>query len=135
MRSKAYLALDVGESRIGVAVGDSAVRLAVPFDMVEVNGKELERIAKLVIDEHIDTIVIGYPRNQSGEPTAQTAYVEEFAKQLTDMGPSLAFQDESLTSILAEEQLKKHGRPYTKGDIDAQAAALILQDYLEEQSL
>jgi len=129
--SKSFLALDVGEKRIGVAVGDDGVRIAVPFETIEVDGKELERIARLIIDEKTDTIVVGYPRNQSGEVTAQTAYVEEFASQLKDMGPPVVFQDESLTSVLAEQQLKAHGRPYSKGDIDAQAAALILQDYME----
>jgi putative Holliday junction resolvase len=83
------------------------------------------------VSEDADTIVVGYPRNQSGEPTAQTAYVEEFAKQLHDMAPHLVFQDESLTSVLAEQRLRAQGKPYTKGDIDAQAAAIILQDYLE----
>lgn len=130
-RSKSYLALDVGEKRIGVAVGDDNVRIAVPFDTIDVDGKELERIARLVITEDIDTVVVGYPRNQSGEPTAQTQYVENFAKRLEDIAPSLVFQDESLTSVLAEQQLKAHKRPYSKGDIDAHAAALILHDYLE----
>jgi RNase H-fold protein (predicted Holliday junction resolvase) len=80
--SKTFLALDVGEKRIGVAVGDTAVRIAVSYDTI-------------------------------------------------DIAPKLEFQDESLTSVLAEQQLKSYGRPYTKGDIDARAAAIILQDYLE----
>ena len=132
-RTKSYLALDVGEKRIGVAVGDDMVRIAVPLDTIEVDGKELERIARLVIDENVDTVVVGYPRNQSGEPTHQTEYVEKFASQLNDIAPKLVFQDESLTSVLAEQQLKKYGRPYTEGDIDAQAAALILTDFLEQR--
>lgn len=130
-KTKVYLALDVGAARIGAAVGDSAVRIAVPMGAIEVDGTELQQIARLVVDEKIDTIVVGYPRNQSGQPTAQTAYVERFAAQLTDMASQLVFQDESLTSVLAEQQLQAQKRPYTKGDIDAQAAALILQDYLE----
>lgn len=129
---KSFLALDIGEKRIGVAVGDDSVRIAMPFDVIEVDGKELERIARLVIDQDIDTVVIGYPRNQSGEATAQTEYVETFAAQLTDIVPRIVYQDESLTSVLAEQQLKSHGKAYTKGDIDAQAAAIILQDYLEQ---
>lgn len=132
VRKKNFLALDVGEKRIGVAVGDSGVRIAVPFETVDVDGLEFERIARLVIQEAADVVIIGYPRNQSGEPTAQTAYVENFASQLTDIAPRIVFQDESLTSVLAEQQLKAHGKPYSKGDIDAQAAALILQDYLEQ---
>jgi putative Holliday junction resolvase len=132
-RNKTFLALDVGEKRIGVAIGDDKVRIAVAYETIETDGHEIERIAKLVVDEDIDTIVVGYPRNQSGEPTAQTAYAENFAKQLTDMAPHLVFQDESLTSVIAEQQLKSYGRPYSKGDIDARAAAIILQDYLEHR--
>jgi len=133
-QSKTLLALDVGEKRIGVAVGDTLVKIAVPFDTIEVDGKEIERIARIVVDEDVDTIIVGYPRNQSGEATAQTAFVEAFASQLTDMADKVIFQDESLTSVLAEQRLKSYGKPYTKGDVDAQAAALILQDYLEQQA-
>lgn len=132
-RNKTYLALDVGEKRIGVAVGDTGVRIAVPFDTIEVDGGELQNIAKIVIAEKIDTVVVGYPRNQSGEPTAQTAFAEAFAAKLTDIAPRLVFQDESLTSVLAEQRLQSYKKPYSKADIDAQAAALILQDYLEQQ--
>jgi putative Holliday junction resolvase len=131
-QSKSYLALDVGEKRIGVAVGDDAVKIAVPFDTINVGeGDEVARIARMVIDENVDTIVVGYPRNQSGEATAQTQFAEAFAAKLTDIVPNIVFQDESLTSVLAEQRLKAYKRPYSKGDIDAQAAAIILQDYLE----
>lgn len=126
------LALDVGEKRIGVAVADSSVNIARPLMTLEVDGSEMQRIAKLIDEEKADTVVIGYPRNQSGSPTAQTSFVEEFAKRLgevTDIG--LIFQDESLTSVLAEERLRSYGKAYSKSDIDAQAATLILQDYLE----
>jgi putative holliday junction resolvase len=132
-RTKSFLALDVGEKRIGVAIADDMVKIAVPLDTIDVDGGEVERIARLVIEEHVDTVVVGYPRNQSGEATLQTEYVEAFARQLSDIAPKLVFQDESLTSVLAEQQLKKYGRPYTKGDIDAQAAALILTDFLESR--
>lgn len=132
-QTKSFLALDVGEKRIGVAVGDSGVRIAVPFETIEVDGNEIERIARLVIDQNADTVVVGYPRNQSGEPTSQTEFVEVFVRQLEDIAPQLVFQDESLTSVIAEQQLKSYQKPYSKGDIDAQAAAIILQDYMEQQ--
>jgi putative Holliday junction resolvase len=131
MKSNTLISLDVGEKRIGVAVADAAVRIAVPFQTIEVDGQELEAIAKIVVQEEADTIVVGYPRNQMGESTTQTDYVEQFAKQLEDLVPTIVFQDESLTSVMAEDQLKAHKKPYSKGDIDAQAAAIILQDYLE----
>jgi len=131
MKTKSLISLDVGEKRIGVAVADLSVRIAVPFQTVEVDGNEIETIAKIIIQEDADTIVVGYPRNQSGESTTQTSYVELFAKQLEELAPTIVFQDESLTSVMAEQRLKSYKKPYSKGDIDAQAAAIILQDYLE----
>ena len=131
-QSKTYLALDIGEKRIGVATGDATVRIAVPIDTIEVDGSELTRLARLIVDHEPNVVVIGYPRNQSGEPTAQTAIVEEFAKKLIDIAPKIVFQEESLTSVLAEQRLQSYKKPYTKADADAQAAALILQDYLEQ---
>ena len=130
-RSKKYLALDVGERRIGIAAADGAVKIAVPMETIEVDGQEIEAIARYIAKEEADVIIIGYPRNQSGEPTAQTAFVEAFAESLKAIAPNIIFQDESLTSVLAEQRLKGMGKPYTKSDIDAHAAALILQDYLE----
>lgn len=131
MSSRTLVGLDVGEKRIGVSVADPSIRIAVPFVTIEVDGSEIQAIAEIVIKEQADTLVVGYPRNQQGEATAQTAYVENFTKLLEDLDVKIVFQDESLTSVMAEQQLKAHKRPYSKGDIDAQAAAIILQDYLE----
>jgi putative Holliday junction resolvase len=127
-----FLSLDVGEKRIGVAVGDSEVRIAIAYDTIEVDGSEYAQIARLIGLESADIVVVGYPRNQSGEATAQTAYVETFAKGLEDIVPKVVFQDESLTSVLAEERLKSIGKPYKKSDIDMIAASIILQDYMEQ---
>lgn len=127
------MSLDVGEKRIGVAVAGEDVRIAIPLETIFLKDKVsvVERITRLVTDERVATLVIGYPRNQKGEPTAQTAYVKAFAERLESLGIPIVFQDESLTSQLAEARLKRHSRPYDKGDIDAQAAVIILEDYLE----
>ena len=131
MSSQSLVCLDVGEKRIGVAVADPSIRIAVAFDTIEVDGNELSKIAEIVIRENAETIVVGYPRNQQGETTAQTAYVERFAENLQDIAKNIVFQDESLTSVMAENRLIDMKKPYTKGDIDAQAAAIILEDYME----
>jgi len=130
--SNSLICLDVGEKRIGVAVADKSVNIAVPYETLEVDGSEIELIAKMIVFEKPSAIVVGYPRNQSGEPTAQTKFVKDFAQKLEPLGVKVVFQDESLTSVLAEDRLKSYGKPYQKADIDAQAAAIILQDYLEQ---
>ena len=131
LRNKTLLALDIGEKRTGVALADTAVRIAVPYDTIDVDGTEIATITEIIVREKVDVIVVGYPRNQAGLPTAQTSYVESVADKLKDVDVPIVFQDESLTSVIAEDRLKAHKRPYTKADIDAQAAAIILQDYLE----
>jgi len=125
------LALDVGEKRIGVAVGDSSVRIAVPYETIEVDGGEVEAITEIYQSQKAEVLVVGYPRNQAGGPTAQTKFVTDFAEKLSGISDKIIFQDESLTSVLAEQRLVSHNRPYTKGDIDAAAASIILQDYIE----
>ena len=127
-----FLALDVGEKRIGVAQADNEVRIAFPLCTVSVDGLELQRLREIIAEVQPTVLVVGYPRNQNGEPTAQTRTIETFAAKLEIMKVPIVFQDESLTSVLAETYLKKHHKTYTKADIDAHAAAIILGDYLEE---
>lgn len=129
--TKQILALDIGERRIGVAKGDTGVRLAMPLTTLVVDETVRDRIVRLIQDERAEVLVVGYPRNQSGEATAQTAYVEQVAEELKGSVTSLVFQDESLTSVIAEQRLKARAKPYDKAAIDAEAAAIILQDYLE----
>ena len=131
MTKKTLLALDVGEKRIGVAVADTSVKIAIAYDTVQVDGTEIEQIARIIGLEGAGKVIIGYPRNQQGETTTQTEFVEQFAQQLKDIAPEIVFQDESLTSVKAEEFLKRQKKPYEKGDVDALAASFILQDYLE----
>ena len=128
---KNILALDVGDRRVGVALADSQIKIAVPYGYLERSDKIIQQITELMLDHDIDTLVIGYPRNQSGEATKQTESVEQFAKELAEIeiDSDLVFQDESLSSVEAERRL---GRVKDKGEIDAEAASIILQDYLEQ---
>ena len=126
------MALDVGTRRIGVAMADSRVKIAVPIGWLENDESTIQKIVELVLRNDINTIVVGYPRNQSGEPTQKTKYVENFVDQLAeiDLDTKVVFQDESLTSVQAEQRLGYKIKD--KGEIDAEAASIILQDYFEE---
>lgn len=126
-----FLALDIGEKRIGVAQADNEVRIAFPLCTVLVDGLEKQRLREIVAEAQPSALIVGYPRNQQGETTAQTREVERVAAELESLQVPIVFQDESLTSVLAEDHLKRQKKPYTKADIDAHAAAIILGDYLE----
>lgn len=131
MSKSTLLGLDVGERRIGVASADASLPIAMPLTTISVDGSEVQQIAALVADHAVEKIIVGYPRNQQGELTQQTEKVEAFAKLLLPLDIPIIMQDESLTSVLAQQHLDSLGKPYEKGDIDAAAAAIILQDYLE----
>lgn len=135
MSKKNLMCLDVGTRRIGVALADSAVKIAVPFTTIETNEEtrsEIKEINQIIVREKIDILVIGLPRNLNGEETAQSIYTKNFAENFRMAVDNIVFQDESLTSVQAEDLLKSYKKPYTKADIDMHAAAIILQDYLEE---
>ncbi len=127
------LGLDVGEKRIGVARVDSATKIAVPVSFIEVDGNEWQELSRLSNLHNTKFFVIGLPRSNEGNETKQSLYARNFAKTLSEKVPGvkIRFQDESLTSVEAEDRLKKRQKKYEKGDIDAEAASIILQDFIE----
>lgn len=140
------LALDVGTRRIGVAFADTSVRIAIPREMIPVDGHELENIAKSLRLEKAEVLVCGFPRNSKGEATQQTELVQQFVEKLKQFldekgqaQPEIYFQDESLTSVVAETRLsgKKEltRADRNKGVVDSEAATIILQDFLESADL
>ena len=82
MRAKNFLALAVGEKRIGLAMADNQVRIAVPFGWVENDDQVMMHLAEIILRHHISRVIVGYPRNQSGQPTQQTEFVVQFTRRL-----------------------------------------------------
>ena len=138
------LGIDYGERRIGLALSDATGLLASPWKRLanDANvGAAARRIAEevraLQADETgLEAIVIGLPRRLSGEPTDQTARVQALARLLGDqVSVPITLQDERLTSHEADELLAQRERDWRrrKDQLDAMAAALILQDYLDHR--
>ena len=127
------IGLDVGERRIGVSKVDSSTRIAVPVGFLLADGSEWQEIRKIANLNNTNFFVLGLPRSNEGNETKQTLYVRGFARTLAKMipGAKIRFQDESLTSVEAESRLKARKKKYEKGDIDAEAATIILQDFIE----
>lgn len=126
------IALDVGTVRIGVAIANTIARLPSTYATLTNDERVFEDIAKIIQSESVEQIVVGLPRNLSGDDTDQTRYCRDFAKQLEQYA-AVTLQDEALTSNKAEAELQRRGKPYTKPDIDALAAVYILEDYLDHQ--
>ena len=136
MNNRVVIGLDVGARRIGIARGDLEVRLATPLPMILNDEKVFANIAQLVQNNHARAAIVGLPRDAAGEETAQSRTTREFAAKLAKrLGLPVRFQDESLTSVLAEKNLRarKNFREIMlrDGTLDSEAAAIILQDFLD----
>ncbi len=127
------LALDVGSARIGMALASAVARLASPAGVLPNNDAVIDALRALCQREQVRHIVIGQPRNLSGQDTQQTADTRVFGKKIArELALPISWQDEAVTSVQAEAELRERNQPYTKGDIDALAATYILEDYLRE---
>ena len=136
------IGLDVGERRVGVAISDASGTLARPVTVISVAA--LDRKAVPVVadalalladeDEPFAAVVVGLPRHLDGTPNAMTERVRAFAVALgATMDRPVHLQDERLTSREAESLLALREKDWRarKKRLDAAAAALILQDYLD----
>ncbi len=139
------LGIDVGGRRIGLAVSDVSGTLARPLRTLELSrGAGLREAVAAVVgfitdefwppEEPLDLIVVGYPRRLDGTPHEQTAHVEAFVAALREHATvPVVLEDERLSSHEADERLSIRHRGWRdrKKRLDAAAAAVILQDYLD----
>jgi putative Holliday junction resolvase len=136
--------LDVGKRRIGVAISDATCTLARPVGVLRVAaldaaavGAAAADIARFAAEEDgVASIVVGLPRRLDGTANDMTPRVEAFAAQLrARTSLPVTLQDERLTSVEAESRLALREKNWRvrKERLDAAAAAVILQDYLDSR--
>lgn len=136
------LGIDYGARRIGLALSDATATLASPWRLLQrppseaetlrIMIKEIDALAKQ--DDGLEAVVVGWPRRLDGSPTHQTAIVETFARLLeSKIAVPVILQDERLSSHEAESRLATREPDWRKrkSKLDAMAAAVILQDYLD----
>jgi len=137
--STRVMALDLGERRIGVAISDPTRILARSLCVLERRSKkeDFTAIAELVREHGVDLVVVGHPRSLDGTIGPQARRVQRYADALAEVLPvPLILWDERLSTSTAEQLMIEAGRPARKRRkrIDAVAAAVILQDYLDAQA-
>jgi putative holliday junction resolvase len=135
------LGIDVGGRRVGLAISDRTGTLARPLETILVRGaadavdRLAERIASIAAEEDgLETIVVGRPAHLDGRASEATAGVIAFITALQQrIGVPIVTEDERLTSREAERRLATNERDWRrrKAKLDAAAAAIFLQDYLD----
>jgi putative holliday junction resolvase len=132
------LALDIGSVRIGVATGDETGLIATPHSVIQRRSTEsaLGSILRTVAETEAGLVVVGLPVSLDGQLHDQARRVQSFAEKLRKrLGVPMVYADETLSSVRAEEILRDQGvRPdRRRRHLDAVAAAVILQDYLDQE--
>jgi putative Holliday junction resolvase len=135
------LALDVGDRRIGVAVSDETGLIAMPLSVVRRASKaeDFAKIARLVGEQGVDGLIVGHPLNDDGSAGPQAMRIERYASALAEalrtegVDLPLILWDEHMSTRRAQEMMIAAGRKARdrRARIDAVAAAVILQDYLD----
>jgi putative Holliday junction resolvase len=139
-RSGRIIAVDPGERRIGVAAADLRTRVAVPLTAIDAGADPVEAIVRLVQEQEAGELVVGLALSMSGALGPQGQRAQALADALAQrLDIPVHTWDERLTSAEARRRLPRpKGRPArgkrrSKGDVDALAAAIILQAYLDSQ--
>ena len=134
------LALDIGDSRIGLAISDPTGLLASPLGAVERGPSDIEDILQVAAEHQSNEILIGLPFTLAGESREQVGKVRRFIRDLrhkTDL--PIRTIDERLSTVQALRLLRDTGsasrRGRERGRVDASAAAVILQAYLDSRNL
>ena len=132
------MGIDFGLARIGIALSDDTKFLASPFITYKRKGDEQDILyfSNLIKEKQVDEIICGLPYNMQGEEQDIAQHTREFMQKLSqEVGMEVKFVDERLSSSMAEEMLKETEKDWKKRKekLDAVAASIILQDYLDER--
>lgn len=132
------IGLDIGDARVGIARSDIQGIVIKPLKTVKTETT-IDEIKLLLEDYNIDKFIVGLPKNMDGCEGDQAAKTRKFAESIKANFPSieLSFEDERLTSQAASEMIKAKGikiGQHNKELIDSYAAAVILEQYFENQS-
>ncbi|HEX2914014.1 MAG TPA: Holliday junction resolvase RuvX [Chloroflexia bacterium] len=136
-----YLCLDPGRKRIGVAVSDETGLIATPLGVINVTSRDqvIKEILRYLEQENAGRLIMGLPLRMNGEEGIESARARDFAAQIArHTTVPIDFMDERLTSVEAERIMQESGGRKRKNarqriPIDAHAAAIILQTYLDAE--
>lgn len=134
-----YMALDLGEKRIGIALSDETKLLARSYGTINRSSRDSDfaKIGQIVSEQNIILIVVGLPTLSSGEEGSKADWARNYGHDLSNrLQVDVIFWDESFSTLDAESSMQARNVSRSKREkrIDAVAAAFILQSYLDNQA-
>lgn len=134
------LGIDYGDARIGTALSDPLGITAQAYETINWNGKDntwaVNRLAAIIADNQVTTVVMGLPRRTDGQPSASAEKAQSLAAEIQERTQvPVVLRDERFTTVMASRVLRETGvrGPKRKSVVDQVAAQIILQEYLESR--
>ena len=129
------LAIDYGTKRIGIAVGDSKLRIAMPKGVIKNSQGAVDEVARVITDSGIEKVIVGLPLTPSGKEGQRALMVREFVDRLREKLPEVDIElwDERYTTMEAESRLSHIPPKKRKNLIDSVSAQIILEEYLRSK--
>ena len=121
-----YLGIDFGEKRVGIAISDEDGKIAFPNVVLVNDGDLIKNIVDLCMKNAVEVVVMGESRDYKGQINSIMWKIEGFKKQLEMVGFKVVFEPEFMTSVQASQITGENKM------LDASAAAIILQSYLNK---
>lgn len=128
------LGIDYGTKRVGLAIGDTETKLAVPYDTIAMAGSLLDCLMNIVRREKIEKLVVGAPKTLAGAEGQSYNLVQDFIRDIKPLNLEIVLEDERFTTKEIERIMNQYGKAKRGIKKDAAAAALILQSYLDRNS-
>ena len=132
------LGIDYGTTKIGLALSDEEERFAFPYAIIPAGENAVRRVAALIVEEGVETVVVGASRDLRGEDNPLMAHARRFVQALRQEAPqvTVVWEDEAFTTQMARRahaRPEKTRKPPHCRPLDHSAAALILESYLERR--
>lgn len=133
-----YLGVDYGTKKIGIALSDDSGSLAFPLTTIRTGQHALGELIELINRNEVGAVVIGESLNNQGEPNPVMEDIEQFKKDLEGLAMlPVEYEREFMTSSMASRQFAPEAKSRKahpdQSKLDASAAALILQSYLDRR--
>ncbi len=129
-----YMALDLGNKRIGIALSDTLGMIARPLKVIKRTSRvnDYSEYRKLITTHKVNAVIVGLPINMDGSEGRQANWVRDYVDSFSQtVDIPIYLWDERLTTEIAIDIIKANKTPPAKAEIDAVAAAVILQSYLD----
>ena len=127
-----FLGIDWGKKKIGFAIAHAETRLALPWGVIMNDEALVEKVQALILSESVGTIVIGIP-TFAGKELSQTAQFQWGKKMKKTLNVTIEYQEEMFTSKSAQLNLIQEGARDISQQDDAEAARIILQEWLDQK--